>query len=185
MLTSPFSSLSKKAEKKLTFFLSFSTIFIGYFMLYFDSLLTNTVCKNGTISFQLAKDIHVSEAILNSWDNQSKMSAGISTGLDFLYLIIYPSLIALLIHKLNKKLWTNHSFYSFGIIILFAQFFAALFDAIENIGLIQLLLGNITQFWTSIAYYFAIIKFILIAIGILYIIINFIIFIIRKVNKNE
>jgi hypothetical protein len=185
MLTSPFSSLSKKAEKKLTFFLVIATIFIGYFMLFFDSFLTNEVCENGIISFQLAKHVGVSEAILNSWNNQSKISAGLNTGLDFLFLIIYPSLIALLVHKLNRKLWSNHSFYSIGIIVLFTQFFAALFDAIENIGLTQLLLGNITQFWTSIAYYFAIAKFILLAIGILYIIINFIIFIIKKVNKNE
>jgi hypothetical protein len=154
-------------------------------MFYFDKFLTNTICKNGIISFQLAKDVTISEAILNSWSTQAKISAGLSIGIDFLYLIIYPSLIALLIHKLNKKLWSNHSFYSFGLIILYLQFVAALFDLIENIGLIQLLLGNITQFWTSIAYYFATIKFVLIAIGILYILINFTLFLIRKANKNE
>ncbi len=185
MFTSPFSLISKKLEKKFTFFLVIATLFIGYWMFFFDSFLTNSVCENGIISFQLAKEVRISEAILNSWNTQSKISAGLSIGLDFLFLIVYPSLIALFVDKLNRRLWKNHSFYSLGLIILYSQFVAALFDAVENIGLIQLLLGNITQFWTSVVYYFAAIKFILITIGIVYITINLIIFIIRKINKNE
>ncbi len=52
------------------------------------------------------------------------------------------------------------------------QFVAALFDAIENIALIKLLLGSNNSLFPSIAYYFASIKFVLIAIGIIYIIIG-------------
>lgn len=185
MLTSPFSYLSKKAEKRFTFLILLSTIVVGYFMIYFDSFLTNDICKNGIISFELVSDVEDSKAILNSWDLKSKISAGLSLGLDYLFMLLYPSLIAVLVHKLNQKLWSNHPFYKVGVYIIFAQFFTALFDAIENIGLIQLLLGNIDQFWTSIAYYFASIKFVLIIIGIAYIFINFCYFLIQKFIKNE
>ena len=154
-------------------------------MIYFDGFLINNICKNGIISLQLAKDVNLSQAILDSWNTQSKVSAGLSIGLDFLYLLFYPSLIALLIHKLNEILWKNNTFYFVGLALLFAQFFAALFDAIENIALIQLLLGNVKQFWTSVSYYFASIKFILIFIGIIYILLNFIYFVLLKATKNE
>ncbi len=185
MLTSPFSYLSKKAEKRFTFFILLATVIAGCFMVYFDSYLKNETCKNGIISFELVSNVEDSKTILNSWNLKSKISAGLSLGLDYLFLLLYPSLIALLIHKLNKKLWSIHSFYQIGVIIIFAQFFTALFDAIENIGLIQLLLGNIDQFWTSLAYYFASIKFILILIGIAYIILNFSYFLIQKFIENE
>ena len=185
MLTSPFSYLSKKAEKRFTLFILFATIVVGCFMVYFDSFLKNDICKNGIISFELVNDIENSKAILNSWNLKSKISAGLSLGLDYLFLLLYPSLIAVLIHKLNQKLWANHSFYKVGVYIIFAQFFTALFDAIENVGLIQLLLGNIDQFWTSLAYYFASIKFVLIITGIVYIIVNFCYFIFKKFIKNE
>lgn len=185
MLSSPFSSISKKTEKNLTFFLIITTVLIGYFMLFFDNYLTNSICKYGISSFELAKDINNSKAILNSWNTQSKISAGFSLGLDFLFLLLYPSLIALLIHKLNEILWKNKLFYSIGLFVLFSQIFTAIFDFIENIGLIQLLLGNSSQYWVSIAYYFSFIKFSLILVGITYIIISFIVLIIRKTKKNE
>ena len=133
MLTSPFSQLSKKAEKKTTLFLVLSTIIVGFFMIVLDSFLTNETCKHGIISFELTKSLASSEAIINSWNTQSKISAGISLGLDFLFLVLYSSLIALLVHKLNKKLWANHSFYLVGVVIIFGQFLAGVFDAIENI----------------------------------------------------
>ncbi|WBX71136.1 hypothetical protein [Tenacibaculum retecalamus] len=116
-------------------------------MLNIDYYLINDVCKNGILSFELAKDMQVSEAILNSWNTQAKINAGISLGLDFLFLMIYPPLIALLIHKLNKILWTGKPVYQVGLILLFSQFFTAIFDAIENICLIQLLLGSTNKLW--------------------------------------
>ncbi|WP_418646405.1 hypothetical protein [Tenacibaculum insulae] len=185
MLTSPFSSLSVNNEKKLTIFLSIATASILYCMLSIDYYLINTVCKNGILSFELAKDFETSEAILNSWNVKAKISAGISVGLDFLFLMIYPLLIALLIHKLNKKLWKGHPFYNVGLILLFSQLFTAIFDAIENVSLIQLLLGSTNKLWSLIAYYFAFIKFTLIVIALLYLAVNFILLIIKNTSKNE
>lgn len=180
MLLSPFNKLTKTQENRLTHLLVFSTMILIICMLYLDSFLTNSVCKHGIVSFELAKDLKISERIINSWDETSKTSAGISLGLDYLFLISYSSLIAILIHKLNSHLWKNTRLYSFGVILIFSLFFAALFDAIENIGLIQLLLGNLKQTWSSIAYYFAVPKFVIILIGILYILFNFVYLLIKK-----
>lgn len=180
MLTSPFKNLSRKQEQKLTRILIFSTSLLLIAMLYLDSFLKNTVCQHGIVSFQLAKNISVSNEIINSWSQVSQIACGISLGLDYIFLISYTLLIALLIHKLNEVLWKRSAIYNFGIILIFSLVFAAIFDAIENIGLIQLLLGNIEQKWSSLAFYFAIPKFIIIVIGIIYILFNFVYYLFQK-----
>ncbi len=185
MLSSPFSILDNKTEKIVTFFLAIMTICIGYAMLSIDYFLINDICENGIISFELAKDTRTSQAILNSWDANAKINAGLSLGLDFLFLTIYPTLIALLIHKLNKTLWLGKPFYLVGLILLFSQFFTACFYAIENIGLIEILLGNSNKNLALMAYYFAFMKFTLIATALIYLAINFIIYITRNTIKNE
>lgn len=184
MLISPFSFSSKQAERKFTFFF-LVLFFLGIaIMRFFDSFLINDICTGGITSFELAKDVSVSEAILNSWDETAKLAAAFSAGFDYLFLFIYSTFIAVLIHKLNERLWKDTSFYNFGILLIYAQFAAALFDAIENIGMMQLLFGNIEQFWTLISFYFATMKFLLILAGISYILINFSVFLIKKL-KNE
>jgi len=183
MLASPFSKFSKQAEKKFTFF-TLALLLIGIAtMRFFDNFLINEICTGGITSFELAKDVSVSEAILNSWDETAKLAAAFSIGFDYLFLFIYSTFIAILIHKLNERLWKDKPFYKFGVLLIYAQFVAALFDAIENIGMMQLLFGNVEQFWASISFYFATMKFLLILAGISYILVNFGVFLVKKVKK--
>jgi len=138
----------------------------------FDAPLKNEVCTNGIVSFELAKDISVSKNILNSWDDNAKANAGLSLGFDFLFLMVYSSFIALLIYKISIRLQKGKVFYKLGNVFIYLIFIAAFFDIIENIALIKLLKGDLNQIWASTAYYFAMFKFILILICLLYIIIN-------------
>lgn len=181
MLKSPFHNISKTSEKKLTITLLILVIVLIASMKYFDIPLTNEVAPNGIVSFELAKELNVSKSILNSWDTQAKTSAGMSMGLDFLFLIVYASFIALLIHKLNERVWKNSKIYKLGVLLILGMYVAAFFDAIENIALIKLLLGNLQQHWSSIAFYFAIMKFLLLILGILFIVVSW--FVKITVNK--
>jgi hypothetical protein len=63
--------------------------------------------------------------------------------------------------------------YKIGLLLAKLQFVAALFDAIENFVLIKLLLGSNNNIFSLIAYYFASIKFVIIGIGIIYIIVGY------------
>jgi len=183
MITSPFLKLNKTSENKLTFILLILLLIGIIVMRFFDVHLKNEITPNGIVSFELAKNLDNSILILNSWSFDAKIFAALSLGFDFLFLIFYSTFIAILIHKLNERLWQTTSFYKFGILLIYLQFLAAFFDVIENIGLIQLLIGSLDQFWVSIAYYFASIKFIFIALGLLYIIINFCYLMIKKISK--
>jgi len=51
---------------------------------------------------------------------------------------------------------------------------------VENVALIKLLLGDLQQKWSSIAYYFAIFKFSLLTLGLLFIIMSSFILILKK-----
>ena len=154
-------------------------IFIGV-MRYLDSFLITDLSPNGIISFELAKDEFLSRAIINSWDETARTAAGISMGLDYIFLVVYSLFIAVLIQKLNISLWKNSSIYVLGRILVIAILITAISDAIENVALIKLLLGDINEIWSSIAFYFASLKFILILCCIIYIIINALILLVKK-----
>lgn len=183
MSISPFRSMSKTAEKRLTIVLLIAMLLLFSAMRYFDAPLKNQVSKAGIVSFELAKDLQQTKAILNSWNAFSKTSAGISIGLDFLFLMVYAVFISLLIHKLNESLWKHSKLYKIGVMIIWGVFLAAVFDIVENIALIQLLLGDLQQKWSSIAYYFAVLKFGLLAFGLFFIVLNLILFLFKNLRK--
>ena len=147
---------------------------------YLDQFLINDTCTGGIISFELARDIETAGSYLNSWGEKGKIAVSLGLGIDFLFPIAYSLLMAILIHKLNTLLWFKRSFFIVGNVLIWAIFLAGIFDYIENIGLINLVLGNTDQFWVSVAFYFATIKFFIILVVFLYILINFSLFLIKK-----
>lgn len=179
-LSSPFSRLSKSTEKRLSYTLVFSLVAVIAILKYFDSYLINEVCTGGIISFELSKDLETAISYMDSWGDLGRNAAGLSLGLDFLFPFLYSSFIALLIHKLNTRLFERKKIYNLGVILIWLLFLAAIFDLIENYGLIRLLLGDLDQLWVSVSYYFAIMKFLLILAGIIYILINFGLFLVKK-----
>ncbi|PHR73644.1 MAG: hypothetical protein COA67_02645 [Lutibacter sp.] len=179
MLLLPFSKYSKKTLTNRTIIV-FILLFLGALLMrYLNSFLLNDIATNGIITFELAKDASFAESIINSWDIKAKAAAGYSLIFDFIFLVLYSLFLALLIHQINERVWKNTAVYKVGVALIYAQFVAAFFDAIENIALLQLF-KEATQFWTSIAYYFASMKFILIALGILFIVISWVVRLVRR-----
>ena len=180
MFTSPFAKITPKTEKKLTFSILYLLIVTLLVMRYFDTYLTNGVTTNGIISFEFSKTLERAQEILDSWTPLAKIFAGLSLGFDFLFLLIYTLFISILIHKLNERLWIGKSFYRVGEVLIWTMFYAAIFDAVENVCLIKILIGNLTNYWVSVAYYFAAAKFLLIIIAVLYILSNSFILLFKK-----
>lgn len=183
MLKSPFSTLSTKQERNTTTFLIVFTAVFIVILRYFDSFLTNSVAPAGIVSFELTFDVETAAAILDSWDKQALAAAGLSTGFDFIFPFLYASLIAMLVHKLNRFNWRSTSFERVGNLISWSLGLAILCDLIENIGMIQMMLGKVSSFWATTTSYFAVVKFLIILVGIGYILINFMVFLIKKSKK--
>lgn len=133
-------------------------------------LITNAA-PGAIVSFELAGDLSTALAIMQSWDQAAMVAAGISLGLDYLYLVIYASTIALgcvLIGNANG----SHSLIAVATILAWMQPVAALLDAIENYALIQLLLGAHAIYWPPVAKWCAIPKFIIIAVGLVFLVVG-------------
>jgi hypothetical protein len=151
-------------------------------MQYLNAPLVNDVCTGGIITYELAKELPISTAILDSWDQTTKIMAAIGLGFDYLFLIIYSSFISLLIFKVNEKIWINTTIYKVGQILIYLTYTAAFFDMVENFALIKLLQGNLDQIWSSTAYYFAMPKFGLLLISISFIMISWITILFKNLN---
>lgn len=147
---------------------------------YLDSFLITEFSPNGIVSFELAKDISNSVQIINTWDTNARSVAGLSLGFDFLFLIIYASFIAWLIYLINDRLFIKSKNIFLKKVSILLPFIAAFFDVLENIALVKLLLGDLRQMWSTMAYYFAIIKFGLLIVAISYILIGGLILAFRK-----
>lgn len=175
----------QKHKNRITLALLLVVIISMVAMRVFDAPLKNEDSLSGIVSFELAKTKDASVRILDSWGPQEKINAGLSLGLDFLFLILYSSFIALLIFNINNRLWKDQPLYKVGRLLIAAVFLAALFDAIENLALIQLLLGDIRQIWSSLAYYFAAAKFIILILCILYLLLNWLLLLFKQISVQK
>ena len=156
-------------------------IFIAV-MRYLDGFLITQSAPHGIISFELAKESNVVLEIIKSWNTTAKFAAGLSIGIDFLFLIVYAMFLTLLFLRVNKKLLEKTK-RNFNWFILFLPAAAAIFDILENIAMINLLLGDIQSKWSLMAYYAAIIKFGLLFIAIAYIIVGGVILVLERLKK--
>ncbi|NHZ85384.1 MAG: hypothetical protein GWP19_05830 [Planctomycetia bacterium] len=172
--------------KQILVFSGLLTVFLFLTLSYFDIPLKTDIAPDGIISFELAKEIDISIAIVSSWDLNTKVNAGLSLGIDFLFLVVYAIFFATACYMVAQKFINKYNWmYKFGMLLTKLQFVAALFDAIENVALIQLLHGSNSSLFPLIAYYFASIKFAIIVVGIIYLIIGIFTLLFQKGIKSE
>jgi hypothetical protein len=131
--------------------------------------LQNPNAQNGIVSFELAGNLATSTKILNSWDSSAKLSASLSLGIDYLFLFLYSLFFFVVILKISKYFKNSLKLFSkIGIYLALLQPLAALFDAIENYFLIQLLFGSVNGAFSILAFWSASIKFLIIILGVIY-----------------
>lgn len=152
-------------QKKILFLFTIATMAVMNFL---DIPLKNEIANNGIVSFELAGSLQNSVDILNSWDSNAILYAGISLGFDYLFMLMYSLLLYVLIKDISSK-FTNDSLVKLGKYLALSMLFAGALDAVENFALIQLYLGDLDEVFSIIAFYSAALKFILIGIGIIFI----------------
>lgn len=139
-------------------------------MRWLDKPLQNDVATNGIISFEFAKDLESSISIIDSWDDESKLYAGISLGFDYLFMYSYSILMFYLLRSISKRV-VKKTMRILGSILSLLVILAGVFDALENYALIKLFLGDLDQQYSSMAFWFASIKFFIITVAIVYIVV--------------
>jgi hypothetical protein len=137
------------------------------------SPLETPAAPAGIISFELAGNLDSAQEILDSWGTRGQVIAGLSLGLDYFFLVAYSITIALGCIIIAGRLHSRFGFLiRVGILLSWAQFMAALLDALENFALIKVLLGSENAIWPQVARWSALPKFLLLILGILFVIVG-------------
>ena len=154
-----------KLKKQYYYATIFLTLLVFLAIFITDTHLINKLSK-GIVSFELARDFHSSQAILQSWNIKSRLFASFSLGIDFLFILLYTLFFVLTIQRMKP----NNLLARFKKIMIGVFILAGLFDVLENYLLLQILTGNLSSSYPVYASFFASMKFSLIAIGALYLI---------------
>ena len=144
-------------------------LLIGGALLALDVPLQTQAAPWGIVSFEFAGTLAGAEQVLTSWGERGRVSAGLSLGLDYLFLVVYGSTLALLCVRVARGFTPRWAWlYKVGLILAWMQVGAALLDAMENYALIRLLLGSASATWPPVAWWCAGLKFALLGVGLLY-----------------
>jgi len=165
----PFEWLSPVAQKRAFPALLIFTLAVQVGMGVLDVPLGTEVSPLGIVSFEFAGNLSFAKTILEAWGPAGQVYAGLSLGLDYLFLVAYASCIALGCALVARGFSTwAPSLSTVGVFLSWTQGGAAVLDAVENFALIQLLLGSERAIWPAVAKWCAIPKFLIVAVGLVY-----------------
>jgi hypothetical protein len=156
---------SEKRKPLFFLFLAQTLIIFAIFRV-LDTPLRTAAAPNGVVSFELAGKLETATGILNSWDARAQLFAAFGLGLDYLFMPSYA--LALSLGILLAAGRHSGTFAKVGAWLGWGAFAAAVFDAVENYSLWQLMLGNLQAFWPSLAAVSATLKFFLLLLGLAY-----------------
>jgi hypothetical protein len=131
------------------------------------------------VDFELAGSVPNAQTIIDAWNETDRIRAGFSLGFDYLYMPVYSTTIALACVLATGAL-KNKAWRSIGLLLAWGLWAAAIFDAIENVALFTVLLGNNVAPYPQIAQICAAIKFGLILAGLLYAAVGLVVRLIRR-----
>lgn len=166
----PFTCIDENKLLPIFLFMVLFTILVMVALQIFGGPLVTGKAPLGIVSYEFAGDLSTARRMIESWDPVVKIYAGLNLGLDFLFLVSYSFAISLGCFLVSRAFVTRSGFvYNFGAVIAWAQFAAAILDAIENYALIKVLLGASNTVLPALAKWCAIPKFVIVGVGLVYI----------------
>ena len=150
-----------------------ATVGVGTVLSEVNQILETPAAPYGIISYEFSTTVEGARAILESWDPPERVYAGFSLGLDYLYMVLYSTTIALAClwagSVLAVRVWPLASL---GAWLAWGQWAAALLDAVENAALWIIMMGPIADPWPAVAAGCAAPKFVLVFAGVLYVLLG-------------
>lgn len=167
MLVHPFEWLTETGRKRALWLLLPLTSLVMFCLQRIGVTLVTQAAPYGIVSFELAGSLARAYEMRISWPPGSTFYAGLSLGLDYLYMPLYAASIALscVLIAQQSVIWLR----TVGTLLAWGQFVAGALDAIENYALIKVLLGEQAALWPMLARSCAIPKFILVGLGLLFV----------------
>ncbi len=185
-LRGPFEWLSISGQKRAFWGLFVLAIAVMMSLNVLGGPLKTEAAPSGIISFEFAGDLATAQRIVESWGPEGRVYAGLNLGLDYLFLFSYASAIALGCVLVSRGPAPRVGFLAaLGASLAWAQFVAALLDALENYALIRVLLGGQQAWWPAVARWCALPKFLIVALGLLYVVAGVVVVVVAKVFRRD
>ena len=168
----PLEFIPASSRKRLFLtFLAGTIILFAVFRVLNTPLIT-PAAPSGIVAFELAGNVKATVDILLSWDERADLFAAFGLGLDYLFMPFYALALGFgtLLAAGRHAGWLK----SFGALAGWGALTAALFDAVENFALWQILLGVLAQPWPELAAFCAKVKFGLLILGLVYALIGWV-----------
>lgn len=128
--------------------------------------LSTDAAPDGIITLEFAGTPDEATRIVDSWAQEDALDeAGVSLGLDFLYMPLYAAVLAALVIAVTRR-----SGWTVGRTIAWAPFFAAALDVVETIALVRVVDDPSAGGWPAVARGFALGKFVLLIVAVLFIV---------------
>ncbi|NOX64072.1 MAG: hypothetical protein GXP42_19370 [Chloroflexi bacterium] len=166
-MTHPFTFLTPTQRARWFWPLLALTLALTVALQWVDRPLQTEAAPQGIVSFEMARTTERAAAIIESWNDNARIHAGFSLGLDYLYMPLYALTIGLAVvwagEMLRKRHWRAAGL---GPWLAWGLLLAALLDAVENVALWRLLVGPVSEPWPGLAYWCANIKFALVGFGL-------------------
>ena len=161
----PLEFIPQTLRKPLFYFFFACTLVIFGIFRPLDVPLQTSAAPNGIVSFELARTLDSSQAMIQSWDENARLIAAFGLGFDYLFMFIYSVALSLglLLAGNAKPNW----YYTLTTGLGWGAFAAALFDMMENYALWRALTGNTDPIFPQLAAFCATIKFVLLISGLL------------------
>jgi hypothetical protein len=149
------------------------TIGMTLLMNWVGAPLITPAAPGGVVSYELAGSRAQAEAILSSWDGEARLFAAFGLGLDYLYMPLYAACFSLAV-QLSGQAMQRRGWKLGRLARLLGpgMWLAAVFDAIENLGLTVMLFGMPSQAWALSSAVCAGLKFGLLLAGLVFVVIE-------------
>jgi hypothetical protein len=148
--------------------------------------LTTDAAPYGVVSFELAGTVEKANQILDSWDVEAQLRAAFGLGLDYVFMLAYASTIAFGCGMAARMLQDNSwPLARWGGLLSWAVILAAFLDILENIALASIIFGSVASPWPQIARWCAIPKFVLVFMGIVYVIYGGIVALVERISPDQ
>jgi hypothetical protein len=138
--------------------------------------------KPSIVDFELAGTTGRATEIINAWDMQNRIRAGFSLGLDYLYMPVYSTLIALAC-VWGAGLLASRQWRAAGLSLGWGLWAAALFDVVENTALTVILFDTVAAPCPRVAQVCATLKFGLIGLGLAFVVTAAVVYLVRRTKS--
>ncbi len=133
--------------------------------------LQTPAAPNGIVSLELANTPAAAQAMLDAWTARARLFAGLSLGIDYLFMVLYAVAIGLGCVLVGAQ--HRGRVETLGHALAWGMFAAAALDAVENAALIHMLTrGAAAMPWPRVAATCATVKFALVAAGLAFVLVG-------------